>query len=540
MALQAVHSGFQQTQIVSPSAVQMKHRLLFLEIRIGSFLQECLKKTEPVDDRDLQEAVTLYKQAEQAMFTNSCFELDRLLHEMLVNLYEMRVHLSERLQSVLHSNRLKTFGDLLYELDRLICILNSGKDLESDRVEEWGKTVDQFQSTVLPSLEKKRFKLCWGPLYHKIIRKAEILSLYLTWEQVIKKKREALLSPKLNQYYVAIQIKWLLQADKKVLFRSYFLSHGGRPYALQLCSEIFHKEPSAMLATLLTQIEKARSRIRGYEKHLLSKIGRFQNVVATLACFVMDNPFMRTASALVEGQENITRTWKKIPLLSTPLEAPFLTLTKGIGGCGLFTIHVIQLKRVGVTQTLLQWCAQPFTVSPDGWITCFRLFGLDEKATMSALPYIDTFFECTSFVLFTGYTVGFEASVLLHAGISYFAALSIVNELSESVTRHPLFRALTQMTVFPYVSTAVFSFLQERQSVYFGPIFENREACMANQELCKQEACTALGLSERASAQEIKKVFRELAKAYHPDHHPEGTARYTQLTAAKSVCLKYT
>ena len=55
--------------------------------------------------------------------------------------------------------------------------------------------------------------------------------------------------------------------------------------------------------------------------------------------------------------------------------------------------------------------------------------------------------------------------------------------------------------------------------------------------MAKRDYYEVLGISKGASADEIKKAYRQLAKKYHPDiyHEPDATERMTEINEAYEV-----
>ncbi len=564
MSICAIGSFSHQSQVEAIGSVYMKHSLLYIEIRVGLLLHECLQKiaNSQTSDHSLQKAVVCYKAIDTQLYpdpvsSSRWCEWDHTLEGHLADLYLLRFHLTERLQNFLKQWEVKKllpfFEEIVCQLDHLICFLNSGKNLDDKVLRGWEEKVDRFQEFFFAFCDRQRLQLLWGTDHPKLIRKVEILSLYLSWEQVLQKESSALFLQlqKTTSLYTAIKIKTLVTIDKKWFFRNYFQDKQAKRAVARLSSELQCADSLSISSTLVSKIKQAKERILQSEKHLMSKINRLSYVVSTIACFFLDNPYLRRASFFIESQEKITLQWQKIPVLSTPLDSSYLDLSKVMTGCGLFGLDLMQWSLVGVSQTMLQMMSQPFNLSINSWISCFQKIGCDEKVALDSLPFVDIFFECASFTAINGYTLGLNTSAFWQVSLSYCLGLTAVALAGKSVdliytythgkpaaaSSYSFIRGMTQIAVFPFVSTCMTTYFLPHQIPYSGHIFENRDACKANQPLCRKEACKMLGLSETATSSEIKKIFRELAMRFHPDHNPQGSRVFVQLTAAKNACL---
>ena len=542
--------------------LDMKHRLMYVDIRMLCLLKDCLERAGESGCQSggvLNRAVKDYKIYDKGC--HSTFEIiDKIFESHLADLYECRVELAQSLFSQLQSKKLSILLENIdLDLGALIRKLNMDGDVAKETLAAWEKKVDLFHEQFVILAAKKNLKVVCGPLYSKVLRKAEIRILYLSWEKELEQQSRSILEQSTcpDGVWYAFKIKQLLSTTKNTFLEQFFLDPGYKGLAIGSCIQILRKKDSNvpdLLQKLVEQIRLTKGRIAVFEGKLVASMSHASYLTGTLAHILIDNPYTRNASFLVESQERATQghVWKSVSVLSTPLQYPYLVFSKIAATVGLFGLDVLEWKWLGVSHSMLYTVSYQLTPSVATCINGFQLMGADETTAVYCLPAIRTVFE---FAIFTGVSscfAGFTASSLCGIALSYgigkiasqFAGkcidlgYRIGGQDTQTSPTYPLLKGLAQRIAFPLAQRNIVPYLLAQVEFLIPPedLLANEAVCLANKIACKREACKVLGLSPTATTQEVKKVYRRLALRYHPDHNSSGLEMFIQLTFAKKVC----
>jgi hypothetical protein len=549
---------------VSRATLDMKHRLMYVDIRMLCLLKDCLGQAGEracQSDGVLNRAVKDYKIYDEGCQASSIFEvIDKIFESHLVELYECRVELTRSLFSQLPSKKLSILlEDIDLHLGGIIRTLNMDGDVATETLAAWEKKVDLFHEQFCILAAKKNLKVVCGQLYSKVLRKAEIRILYLSWEKELEQQSRPILEQSTcpDGFWYVFKIQQLLRTTKNTFFEQFFLGPGCKSLAFGSCIQILREKDSNaldLLRELVEQIRLTKGRIAVFERKLVASMSHASFLIGTLAHILIDNPYTRNASFLVESQERATqgRVWKSVSVLSTPLQHSYLVFSKIAATAGLFGLDVLEWKWLGVSYSMLYAVSHQFTPSVATCINGFQLMGADETTALYYLPTIRTVFECAIFAGVSSYSAGFTAGSLCGAALSYgigkIASLyagkcidlgyQIGRQDKQTSPMSPLLKGLAQRIAFPLAQRYIVPYFLAQVEFLIPPkdLLANEAVCLANKMACKREACKVLGLSPTATAQEVKKVYRQLALQYHPDRNPSGSEMFRKLTFAKKVC----
>lgn len=554
--------------------LQMKHRLIYVDIRMLCLLKECLSRAGKTTTQSgfLNHAVESYKTYDQvlshAILRDSALsQIDQIFESLLVALYEKRVKLMKRLETILYQLPPNKLADLLEaideELNSIIRLLNGQGDVSSETVTAWEKKIDLFQEGLMTLFAEKDLQIMCGPAYDKVLRKAEIWTLYLSWQRLLQQESSHILQECAHQDTIssALKVKQLLYTNKDLFFGQFFSKTENKIAALKLCFDFVQqtsKKPCIaigvqnLLQKLTQQIQIAKAEVTGLENQLTKSIGYVSHYASDLIRLFTNNPYTRNAHFLVESQEKATQA-SRWQFLSTPLENWSLTLAKVIASTGLFMVDIAQWKWLGISRSMLYTISQQIIPHTDLYIKRFQQLAGDEKTALIYLPTIRKITEFTAFVGINSYSVGFSSRSIVEVSLSYgigitaswFARQSVdglyqkyQGEGDQSPT-YPLVHGIAQWIAFPLAHRYFLPYVLEKGNAFFLPseLLMNEDLCRANKAACKIEALKLLGLTEAATFKEIKNSYHQLAKQYHPDHNRSGQDMFIHITLAKKICL---
>ncbi len=274
--MSVTHSNYTTNQaqhVPSQETLQLKQLHLYFEMRMQTLLITCL--TDGSEDPLFSE-VEQYKKIDSQLAAMPAAEealaIDHLLKSLIVTLSQARKEKTVKLD--LFFKKMKggelqpVLEEIFSEFNHLIAQVNLGREIKLEAVNAWEKKVEQFQERFFNFLEKK-FHLVWKSNFSNIIRKGEILSLYLSWERHLAQTSQGF--SQLGPITTAIQIKQLLGGDKRSFFCHYFSHYESERIALLLCSHRFHKRAHSMLSFMDSEIDGVKNRIFAYEQTCLRR-----------------------------------------------------------------------------------------------------------------------------------------------------------------------------------------------------------------------------------------------------------------------------
>lgn len=568
---------------VNRDILQTKHRLMYLEIRMMEFFKNCLQNLSFLQIHEdtlrievlIEKATKTYRQCDHILFIPRSMpvhyaDINQLLDNHLEPLYEIRLKLIRLLESCLcrwSSDDLNQLWQKIEEDSKAIFVLNTTKEVPESTLTTWEKKLDNFQQIFRIKKVTESFQTECGSAFQKVMRKAEIVALYLSWEQALQLFGPSVCKDsKSINIHTALKILFFLSNHKEAFFQEFF-NHDNRLQSLCVCDETVTQslsnregkfEVSQLIQALTQRIRENKSKNVAYEKRLISHITPSTYYTAVIIRLFTVNYYARTANYLVESQERATQEahLRHITILSTPLQEPYLKISKTMTTIGLFAMDVVQWRWMGISQSMLFSMAFLLIPSIDLWTVIFQQFGADEKVAILCLPIIFTLFELSLYVVINGYNTGLNThTVTLLMGSYLLAKLACYacgkvtdlfyrtihqNKMNpEDSPTYPFVRGMAQWICFPLVNRFMIPYLLDKWNEKFllpQDMLTNENNCRAHHSLCKKEACEFLGLPVTASLKDIKTAFSEQARKFHPDHNPYGEEMYQRLVNAKKIC----
>lgn len=567
---------------ITIDTVRTKHRLLYVEIQMQCLLRDCLQRivdsqspekyeSDENCDNVFAQAVACYREFDHVLYRGLASSqayptIDRVLGSQLTELFQIRTMLMHSLEIFLSSLAFKELVELLenisHDLVEITSKLKAGKNVPEQVISSWEKLMGLFLEKFVSCLDARNFQSFCGVTYPSILRKAEVCTLYLTWEQFLNLESRKIFeeTPHRDSIKAALKIKELLYTSKDLFFKQFFTRAESGAAAPSVCNKWKQKKltPADILLKLAQKIKKIKRRITVLEKDLLAPISRISDYASTVIRFFTTNTYAKTADFLVSSQDMALRSqqWRHAAVLTTPLTGPYLKLAKGLTATGLLTLDIAQWRLVGISQSMLYSIIQQIMPCADSWTTFFQRLNVDEKTTLLYLPIINRIFECGVFVGLNSYPLGYSMRSLTQISLSYLGATAAsygcgkVVDISyqfayrgqpiQQIPSYPLVRGLTQWMTFPLVNARLLPYVVKRLdalSMHPQDVLLNKENCFAHVELCKREARKVLGLDENATLQTVKETFRRLAMFYHPDRNGAGAEMFIKMAQAKQYCV---
>lgn len=539
--------------------LRTQHRLMYVSIRMVCLLKECLARalSESYDsDAVLEKAVRDYKAYQQTPSSNIPITF---FESHLTILERKQQELTKSLSCQLLSDKLgRSLVSVKGHMDEIVQELNVKGDVDAKTLAMWEQEVDLFQEHCWNSFVKRDIRVVCGSTYLKTFRKAQIHALYLSWENILTKNRLLIINEckDPNTICYAFRVQQLLYTTKEVFFEQFLHRKECKSVALTACWQIVQhldrtkSSPHDLLQALSKQIRETKIRITCFEEKMIEPIGYIPYFVAALIRFLVNNSYAVSADFLIESQDKATQASQQLSFLSAPLTGPYLTLTKTMTAIGLFAIDIAEWRWLGISHSMLYALSKPLMPRAERCMNLAQRMGVNEQVALFSLPLVYGTLELNVFMLVSSYSGALIGVPIWKTCLSYalgklssVCAGKVVDKLyqknTSSSSTQPFVRGVTQWVAFPVAHRYLVPYILEKIAFQTSSpdLLQNEATCLAYQAACRVEACTFLGVSEKATLQEIRKAYRQLSRFYHPDHNPSGFDIFRRLILAKKICV---
>lgn len=334
----------------------------------------------------------------------------------------------------------------------------------------------------------------------------------------------------------ALAIKKLVTATKKQFFLSLYQTVGNRPYAA-LARNIIAARNAGITdhGILVDRLEKSFARLKleiTERERTLEKCEVWHDVIAEGLYLWNESYYFKFAESYFTLLNDLTEdsSLTTIPVLGVKFTDNYLSFFTALGSMLLLGIDGRFIGPTGISSALFNTLSQ-LLLSDLEKIVELSSGILDEQQIAGSLPYIEQLLGLGLNIFMYSLIFGANLGTIGTLTITFFAANacrklvgSVLDWMHGSERQgDKSWELFVKQPVQHVASVAAYYFAGRVTSRFFSPaiteaqLLADEGLCLQEAPKCKKAALEVLGLSESASAEEIKNAFRQLALKYHPD-----------------------